>query len=106
MGGLDLIVINAGIGDIGTHWEKEDATIRVNVHGFTAIANIAYYYFSQNGGGHLVGISSVAAERGSGLVPVYNASKAFISSYMQGLRYRSAQKKLDITVTDIRPRVC
>ena len=83
MGGVDLIIISAGIGFINSDlkWTDEKKTIDVNVSGFVAMANIAYRHFEQVGRGHLVGISSVAAIRGSGEAPAYNASKAFISNY-------------------------
>jgi short-subunit dehydrogenase len=41
--------------------------------------------------------------RGSHALTAYSASKAFISNYMEGLRLRFAKKKINITVTDIRP---
>lgn len=103
MGGVDIIVINAGIGWITKRWENELQIINTNVTGFAAIANWAFNYFRQQGQGHIVGISSVASERGGAQIPAYHASKAFISNYMEGLRCKSISKKLNITVTDIRP---
>ena len=104
MNGIDVVIINAGVGEITTRWEKEHNIINTNVTGFAAIANAAFYYFqSQQQKGHIVGISSLAALRGGSRIPSYHASKAFISSYMQGLRYRAVRKKLDIAITDIRP---
>jgi len=49
------------------------------------MSNLTFQYFSDKGSGHLVGISSIGSIRG-GVVPAYNASKAFVSSYLQGLR--------------------
>jgi len=104
MDGIDVVVINAGVGEITTRWEKELNIINTNVTGFAAIANAAFYHFqSQKRTGHIIGISSLAALRGGSRIPSYHASKAFISSYMQGLRYRAIRKKADITITDIRP---
>ena len=104
MNGVDVVIINAGVGEITTRWEKELNIINTNVTGFSAIANAAFYYFqSQQLTGHIVGISSLAALRGGSRIPSYHASKAFISSYLQGLRYRASRKKLDIAITDIRP---
>lgn len=104
MGGADIIVINAGIGflDSSIPWDKELATIDTNVTGFARMANVAFNYFTSQGHGHLVGISSIAALRG-GPSPAYNASKAFVSSYLQGLRCLVARKKLPIKVTDVQP---
>jgi short-subunit dehydrogenase len=51
----------------------------------------------------LVNISSIAAIRGSGSAPAYNASKAFESIYMDGLRNKIAKLNVPITITDIQP---
>jgi len=47
--------------------------------------------------------SSIAAIRGGGDAPAYNASKAFVSNYLEGLRQMAAKMKLPLTVTDIKP---
>jgi short-subunit dehydrogenase len=105
MGGVDLIVISAGVGFINAdlNWGDEKKTIDVNVAGFAAMANVAFRHFVQVGKGHLVGISSIAAIRGNGEAPAYNASKAFISNYLEGLRTRASKAGLPILVTDIQP---
>ena len=105
MGGLDLMVISAGIGFINPdlNWAQELQTIEVNVAGFAAMANVAFRHFERVGGGHLVGISSIAAVRGSREAPAYNASKAFMSNYLEGLRMRASKAGLPIVVTDIMP---
>ena len=105
MDGVDLIIISAGTGFMNPEldWDKENETIAVNVTGFAAIANVAIHYFSKNGAGHLVNISSIAAIRGSGIAPAYNASKAFEAIYMDGLRYKISKSGLPITITDIQP---
>ena len=105
MGGLDLIVISAGIGFINPdlNWLEEKQTIDVNVAGFAAVANVAFRHFVRAGRGHLVGISSIAAIRGSREAPAYNASKAFMSNYLEGLRNRAIKADLPIVVTDVQP---
>jgi len=105
MGGVDLCIISSGVGFISPdlRWSLEKWVIDVNVTGFAAMANVAVHHFVQRGGGHLVGISSVAAVRGDGDAPSYNASKAFVSNYMEGLRKRVKRLNLPITVTDIQP---
>jgi short-subunit dehydrogenase len=105
MDGVDLIIISAGIGFINSDldWNKENETISVNVTGFAAIANVAVHYFLQKGSGHLVNISSIAALRGNASAPAYNASKAFESIYLDGLRQKIAKLHLPITITDIQP---
>lgn len=103
LGGLDLIVINAGINPCNTRldWPVELDTISVNVCGFAAMANAAMRYFLRENKGHLVGISSIAALKGSASRPAYSASKAFVSNYLQGLRFRAGGT--GVYVTDIRP---
>ncbi len=67
------------------------------------MANVAVHHFLQQRAGHLVGISSIAALRGTGGAPSYNASKAFVSNYLEGLQQKCAKLKLPITITDVKP---
>jgi short-subunit dehydrogenase len=103
MGGIDICVINAGVGFPNATFEQEIATIDINARGFVALANASYTYFKKKGGGQIVGISSIASIRGGRHAPEYNASKAFISNYMEGIRTKSNRKRDKIFVTDIRP---
>lgn len=102
MGGVDLAILNSGIGFINPEmdWKKDKETIDINVLGFTAMANIFMKYFLSKGSGHLVGISSIAAIRGSG---TYSASKAFVANYLEGLRHRAFKEKKSIIITEIQP---
>jgi short-subunit dehydrogenase len=105
MGGIELVVISSGIGDINDDlkWPLEHETIRTNVTGFAALANVAIHHFINKGAGHLVCISSIAALRGGRESPAYNASKAFESNYLEGLRQKVRKLGLPITITDIQP---
>ena len=105
MGGVDLIVISAGYGDLNSKlkWSIEKATIDVNVTGFALIAGIALQHFLDRGFGHLVGISSIAALRGQRSAPAYSASKAFVCNYLEGLRRIASKSKKPIFVTDVQP---
>jgi len=105
MGGLDLMVLNAGVG-VGSKeliWENQKRTLDVNVVGFTALATLAMNYFVKQKHGHLVGISSIAALRGLPHAAAYSASKAYVSNYLQGLRTNVNLEGLPIYVTDIKP---
>lgn len=105
MGGVDLVVVNAGMGKRNKElsWDIDRQIIEVNVLGATAIANAAMHLFFKQGHGHLVGISSIAALRGSRYVPTYPASKAYLSTYLEGLRHKVNYEKRPITITDIKP---
>lgn len=105
LGGVDLFIVSAGTGfdNADLRWEHERETIAVNVVGFVAMVNVAVAHMEARRSGHLVGISSVAAVRGVGAAPAYAASKAFVSNYLQGVRYRLRKLNLPIVVTDVRP---
>ncbi len=104
LGGTGLVIITAGTGFINPdlEWQKEKTTIDVNVRGFCALANAAIKHFLQRGKGHLVVISSVAGLFGSSRAPAYNASKAFVSNYLEGLQAKMKRARLPIAITDIR----
>ena len=105
MGGLDLIVISAGTGYLNEdlEWEKEKHTIDVNVSGFCGLANISINYFKKQGYGHLVSISSIAANMPNKDAPSYSASKAFMSNYLGGLQQLYAKINKNIIITDVQP---
>jgi len=105
MGGVDLIVISAGTGEVNNRldWHLESETIETNVSGFAALVNVAMHHFMERGSGHLVGILSIAALRGGRESPAYNASKAFESNYLEGLRQKVRKSGWPITITDIKP---
>lgn len=103
MGGVDLIVISSGVIFQDPGWDEERETISANVAGFTAMFDCAFDYFCKKGAGHIAGISSVAAVRGGHGSPVYNASKAFVSSLMHGFRIRARRMGANICITDVMP---
>jgi short-subunit dehydrogenase len=105
MGGCDLLVLAAAVGEANESlaWEPERETIDVNARGFAALATAGMQQFAAQGSGHLVGISSVAANFGNGVAPSYNASKAFVGRYLDGLRYWADARDADVTVTEVEP---
>lgn len=105
MGEVDLIIVNAGVcyNNQTFEWEKEETTIQINVLGFAAMAQAAMHYFLSRGKGHLVGISSISAIRGESESPSYGASKAFVSSFLEGLQLKVHREKKEICITDIQP---
>jgi short-subunit dehydrogenase len=105
MGGVDLVVLSSGTGHInpGLDWALEKETLDVNVLGTTALVDAAMKLFLEAGTGHLVVLSSIAALRGSAEAPAYNASKAYLSNYLEGMRCLVARRHVHIHVTDMRP---
>jgi short-subunit dehydrogenase len=104
-GDVELYIVCAGVGFLNPEleWPRERQTIEVNVLGFAAMVNVALHALEARGSGHIVGISSISALRGARQAPAYNASKAFVSSYLEGVRQRCHHRSLPIAVTDIQP---
>ena len=106
LGTVDLIILSSGVGEPnpGMNWASEEETIQVNALGFAAVAQVAMKHFLDRGQGHLVGISSVAKLRGHGDAPSYAATKAFVSTYLDGLRDLAKRRSAGrIAVTEACP---
>ena len=105
LGGMDIIVLNAGTGNVNKTfaWESEKHVLDVNINGFCALLNTAYHHFLTQKSGHIVSISSIASLLPNPGSSVYNASKAFVSNYVQGIRLKLKRKKIPVYVTDIKP---
>ena len=105
MGGLDLMLISvASYYDSKlSKYENDVKTIAVTLVGFWEMANVALEIFEKQKSGHLVGISSISGLRGDAKCPVYCGSKAFISTYLEGVRNYMIQKNIPVYVTDIMP---
>jgi short-subunit dehydrogenase len=105
LGGVDIVVANAGINDI-THigqgdLAKESRLIRTNVIGAIATVDAAVEHFLTRGSGQIVGISSLASLQPMRQQAAYCASKAAFSMYLKAARHELKAK--NITVTDILP---
>jgi short-subunit dehydrogenase len=89
-GGLDLVVANAGVGEVTNgktlQWERVQRTIDVNVTGAAATLCAVLPQMVARGRGHLVGVSSISAYRGLPGNAAYSGSKAFLSTFMESLR--------------------
>lgn len=105
LGGLDLLILSSGTGDINDKldFEIEKRTINTNVIGFTCIADWTFNYFEKQKFGHLVAISSIGGLRGSRQAPSYYATKAYQINYLEGLRQKATKLKEHIFITDVRP---
>ena len=105
LGGLDLLVYNSGYGEPSDNldWEIDKNTTSINVNGFLEIVNFTFNYFILEGKGHIAATSSIASIRGNSFAPAYSASKAYMSTYMEGLYLKANRIKLPIYITDIQP---
>lgn len=105
LGGLDLLIYNAGFGDVSKEldYELENTTLRTNVSGFLNIVCDTFNYFIQQGHGQIAVTSSLAALRGNSWAPAYSASKAFVSNYAEGLNIKARRLHKKVFITDARP---
>lgn len=104
MGGLDVMILNAGMGRIQMMppWGAESKLIEVNALAFAHGCHFAFDYFKENGGGQIVGMSSMASLLAHHRAAAYTASKHFLSNYMVGFRQKAKRVDADITLTEIR----
>ena len=80
-------------------WSKTLNTINVNYTGAVSILNIIANDMEQNKNGFIVGVSSVAGDRGRKANYIYGSAKAGFSAYLSGLRnrlYESGVKVLTV----------
>lgn len=105
LGGLDLVVYASGVmPEVGAREydvAKDRPMIEVNVLGAIAWLNQAAIRFENTKRGTIVGIGSVAGDRGRCGQPVYNASKACLATYLEALRNRLS--RYGVRVVTIKP---
>lgn len=92
LGGLNLVIYAAGVNFAPQfdeyNTENDRQMIEINLIGAFAWLNLIAAMFQSAKAGQIVGISSVAGERGRVGNPGYNASKAGLTSYLESLRNR------------------
>ncbi len=105
LGGLDRVVVNAGIGKgwplgEGKLWANK-ATIETNLVSALVQIETALEMFKKSGSGHLVLISSVLGNKGvPGLKAAYAASKAGLTSLGESLRAEYTSGPIKVTVIE------
>lgn len=79
-----------------TDWKECERIIRVNYTGAVSILNIVANAYAAQGKGIIVGISSVAGERGRQSNYFYGSAKAGFTAYLSGLRNRLFHDKVHV----------
>lgn len=105
LGGLDLVVYAAGImpkiGPLEFDTETDAEILAVNTLGALAWCNPAAEFFQSKRAGTIVGIGSIAGDRGRKGNPAYGASKAAFAHYLEALRNRLSEH--GVRVCTIKP---
>lgn len=104
IGGLDLFVYCAGVmypNNPATHDTDADLEmLQTNLLGAVAWLNEVAPRMQSAGSGQIVGIGSIAGDRGRRGIPAYSASKAGLHTYLEAMRNRLSRH--GVTVTTIK----
>ena len=100
LGGLDILVYAAGVMHLVIEGEyspqKDRAMLEVNLLGAVAWLDPAAARFEAQRSGTLIGLSSVAGERGRRNTPGYAASKAGLTTFLESLRNRCTRYGVNV----------
>ena len=101
LGGLDLVIFVASVnnppgGMDKYNFENDRRMIEVNLIGAMAWLTPIAEMFQSAGSGQIVGISSVAGDRGRVGNPGYNTSKAGLTTYLEALRNRLSRRGVNV----------
>ena len=105
LGQVDVLIYNAGVmprveeGEY--NFDKDLEMIEVNLIGAMAWINPCAAYMEARRAGTIVGISSVAGDRGRRGNPGYHTSKAALTTYLEAMRNRLA--RYNVTVVTVKP---
>lgn len=104
-GHCDTFIYSAGVmfqGDgVTCRFDEDGPTFQVNTVAAVQMLGLAANYFRAAGRGQLVGISSIAGDRGRKANPAYTASKAALTAYLEALRNRLAP--FGVQVVTVKP---
>ncbi len=105
LGGLDLIIYAAGVmpnvGPEEYDFEKDRQQVEINLLGAMGWLNLAARRFQITKSGTIIGIGSVAGDRGRKGNPAYHTTKGALATYLESLRNRLADS--NVQVTTIKP---
>jgi NADP-dependent 3-hydroxy acid dehydrogenase YdfG len=104
LGGLDVLVNNAGVMLLGPveaadteHWRR---MIEVNCLGLLYCTHAALPLMRAGGGGHVVNVSSVAGRRAALGAAVYNMTKFGVTGFSEGLRQEVLHMGVRVTIVE------
>ena len=100
LGGVDVVAYVAGVQPSleldEFDWRKDAAMVRVNLAGALAWLGQAAALFSQSGYGQIVGVTSLAGDRGRVANPGYSSTKAGLDAYLESLRNRLTRRGVHV----------
>lgn len=104
LGRIDALVNNAGVmllGPVeGADTEDWRRMIDVNVLGLLYCTHAALPLMREQGGGHIVNVSSVAGRRASLGAGVYNLTKFGVNGFSEALRQEALHSNIRVTIIE------
>jgi clavulanate-9-aldehyde reducatase len=104
LGRLDVLVNNAGVMLLGPvegadteHWRR---MIDVNVLGLLYCTHAALPVMREQGGGHIVNVSSTAGRRAGAGAAVYNFTKFGVCGFSEALRQEALHANIRVTLIE------
>jgi short-subunit dehydrogenase len=105
LGGLDRVIYAAGaMADVSPEeytFAKDREIVETGLVGAIAWLDLAAARFQKEGRGQIVGISSVAGDRGRRPYPAYHATKAGLTTFLESLRNRLSRH--GVSVVTVKP---
>jgi short-subunit dehydrogenase len=100
-GRLDVLIANAGVGHRGgvvdSEWDDVETLLRTNIDGVLHSIRAAVPVMREQGGGHIVTVSSIVHNMTVPYAAYYAASKAFVSSMARSLRLELNDDHIHVT---------
>ena len=104
LGRLDVVVNNAGYGQFGTIEELSEEELRAqletNVFGAFWVTQAALPYLREQGGGHIVQVSSIGGITAFPGIGAYHASKWALEGFSQALAQEVAGFGIHVTLVE------
>jgi decaprenylphospho-beta-D-erythro-pentofuranosid-2-ulose 2-reductase len=82
--------------DAFNDWDLTQRMINTNFTGAVSILNVAARFYIERKKGDIIGISSVAGDRGRASKLIYGSSKAAFNAYLSGLRNKCFKENVHV----------
>jgi len=101
LGGLDILVCNAGITGkpgpfAGIEMDDYDRVMAINLRSQVVLTGLAVPHIAAKGGGAVVLMGSISAQRGNGAINAYALSKAGVSQLARNLAVEWGPKNVRV----------
>jgi clavulanate-9-aldehyde reducatase len=104
LGRLDVLINNAGVmllGPVdGADTEEWRRMVNVNLLGLLYCTHTALPIMREQGGGHIVNVSSVAGRQANLGSAVYNLTKWGVNGFSEGLRQEALHSNIRVTIVE------